>query len=239
MDRAAAGGAIPYGGQEIPYALTFRERRTLSITVQPDQTVRVVAPLGTAREQIEARLRKRAGWIVRQQAFFAAFEPLTPARRYVSGESHLYLGRQYRLKLVQAPKPVVKLVRGYLEVYTPDPMDKEQVETQVQDWYRAHAAEKLGGYVREVIKRFGVFDLQPPTLELRRMEKRWGSCTPGGKVILNPDLIRAPKGCIEYVIVHELCHLLEPNHSRAFYDLQERILPDWEQWKERLERVMK
>ena len=70
------------------------------------------------------------------------------------------------------------------------------------------------------------------------MEKRWGSCTRNGKITLNPEMIKAPKACIEYVMVHELCHLVHHNHTRDFYDLQSRMFPDWQKWKDKLEKTL-
>jgi predicted metal-dependent hydrolase len=232
-------GQIQYGDKPIAYSLELSTRRTLSITVQPDLSVQVKAPAEAKREEIERRLLKRAGWIVRQQAFFSSFRPLTPPRTYQNGETHLYLGRQYRLRLIAADKDSVRLQRGFLIVSSPDPANKSKIAGLVQKWYRERAKEKLPLYLRQVLGRFLAFSLPAPKLELRKMDKRWGSCTRAGKILLNPDLIRAPKGCIEYVLVHELCHLLEPNHGPDFYDLQSRVMPDWLKWKERLERGMK
>ena len=85
---------------------------------------------------------------------------------------------------------------------------------------------------------FKKYEIIKPELHIRSMEKRWGSCTPNGKIILNPELIKAPKGSIEYVIIHELCHLVHHNHTKSFYDLQEFMMPDWKKWKEKLEHSL-
>ncbi|MCB0642320.1 MAG: M48 family metallopeptidase, partial [Phaeodactylibacter sp.] len=126
-------------------------------------------------------------------------------------------------------------LRGFLEVYTPD---RAEVRSLLRAWYEAHAEVKFRQYAAPWIERFKRYNVEPDTLVIQWMEKRWGSCTPKGKILLNTELIKAPRGCIEYVIVHELCHLVHHNHSRAFFDLQARELPGWERWKERLERVM-
>ena len=89
--------------------------------------------------------------------------------------------------------------------------------------------------IQSSFEKFSRYNIPFPTIQIRQMKKRWGSCTPTGKIILNPELIKAPKACIEYVIIHELCHLVHPNHNIAFLNLQEKIMPEWKKWKARLE----
>jgi len=230
--------SIHFGSREIKFSLEYLSRKTLGIAVLPDKTVKVSAPLNTTIEKIEQKIRKRAPWIIKQQDFFLSFEPKTPPRRYVGGESHLYLGRKYRLKLIETEEEKVKLLRGYLVIYTKDKKNKTQIQKLVYRWYKDRATVKFIEYLENCLKWFNSYDISYEKLVIRKLEKRWGSCTPNGKILLNTDLIQAPKGCIEYVIVHELCHLIYPNHNRKFYALQEQILPKWLVWKERLEEVM-
>ena len=87
----------------------------------------------------------------------------------------------------------------------------------------------------EIFEKYGV---TPSSLYIQEMENRWGSCTPKGKIILNAQLIKVPRPCIEYVITHELCHLVHPDHTKAFWELLQKEMPDWERWKNKLERFM-
>ncbi|HMO41372.1 MAG TPA: SprT family zinc-dependent metalloprotease [Saprospiraceae bacterium] len=226
---------IQFGSREITFELIFQKRKTLGITVHPSREVTVKAPLDAPLEKIKTLVKKRAPWILKQQSYFLSFEPLSPPRRYVSGETHLYLGKQYRLKIYASDQESVKLKRGFLEVYATGDSD---VKTLVQDWYRRHAMVKFAAYAEPWIERFRRYGVMPSEMIVKPMEKRWGSCTPKGRIILNTELIQAPRGCIEYVLVHELCHLVHHNHSRAFFDLQTREMPDWERWKDRLERFL-
>ncbi len=107
------------------------------------------------------------------------------------------------------------------------------------DWYREKAVIHFEDTLKKILPLFARYDISEPELQIRHMPTRWGSCTTKGKVILNPELIKAPKGSIEYVIIHELCHLIHHNHTKAFYELQESIMPDWKKWKERLENTLK
>lgn len=226
---------LQFGSLAIEYELAYQDRKTLGITVHPDRRVTVTAPLGASAEKIHAKLRKRAPWILKQQNFFLSFEPRTPPRRYVGGESHLYLGKQYRLRFVDSAAETVKLMRGYLEIHT---TDRDRAAALLDTWYRARAEKRFPVYAAPHVEHFQAYGVTPSALVIRRMDKRWGSCTPKGKIILNPALIKAPPGCIDYVIVHELCHLVHHNHSRAFFDLQDKVFPTWRRWKRELERVM-
>lgn len=226
---------IQFGSKEIVFELLYQERKSLGISVHPDRQITVKAPLDAPLDRILELVRKRAPWILKQQRYFLSFEPLTPPRQFISGESHLYLGRQYRLKIHDSPLNKVSVKRGFIEVFTDD---RSKTKTLVQDWYRAHATVKFREIAAPCIDRFRKYGVEPTQLVIKQMDKRWGSCTPKGKIILNTELIKAPKGCIEYVIIHELCHLVHHNHSAAFFELQTKEMPDWERWKERLERVL-
>ena len=226
---------LAFGSKQIHYEISFKKRKTLGIRVHPDCSVRVIAPFDTPEEKLQRKLLEKAPWILRQQLDFLAYHPLTPPRRYVNGETHLYLGRQYRLLIEKAESNAVKLIRGRLLVFQKD----KPVEKLIRQWYREKAKVQFADCLEKVWPRFKQFDLPQPELQLRTMPTRWGSCTSKGKVILNPELIKAPKGSIEYVILHELCHLVHHNHTKAFYELQERMLPDWRKWKERLENTLK
>lgn len=229
---------INYGTTEIDFKLSYSTRKTLGITVNPDLTVRVVAPYNSSIEKIKNRIEKKARWIVRQKEFFGDFLPKTPAKEYVSGETHLYLGKQYRLKLVKARARKVKMTKGYINVYLPDKAEKRVIMLLLNDWYREHALRIFNWRIEASLERFKKHKIAFPKLMVRRMEKRWGSCTPSGMITLNPEIIKAPVGCIDYVIVHELCHIVNRNHDKKFYHLQARVLPDWEKWKNRLEKIL-
>ena len=226
---------ILFGSAEIVFDLQYQDRKSLGITVRPDRKVLVKAPTGAKLEKVLEKVRKRAPWILKQQSYFLSFEPLTPPRQYVSGETHLYLGRQYRLKIYDAEVNEVKLKRGFLEVYT---TDRAQVKSLVLDWYRERAAVKFPEIAEPWVARFEKYGVAPSALVIKWMNKRWGSCTPKGKIILNIELMKAPKGCIAYVVLHELCHLVHHDHSAAFFELQTKEMADWRKWKERLEGIL-
>jgi len=226
---------IQFGSKQIDFQLEFSSRKSLGITVTPDLEVLVKAPIDTPIEKVKEKIKKKAPWIIRQQSFFLVFHPKMTERKYVGGETHLYLGRQYRLKIIMEGTESVKFKGKFIEVTTPD---KARVKQLVSDWYLLNAKKKLHAIALELIEKFKKYNVEPTSIVLREMPTRWGSCTSKGKIILNPELIKAPKGCIEYVIIHELCHLVHHDHTQKFLDLQTREMPYWEKWKMKLEKLL-
>ena len=227
--------SIQFGSRQIDFQIEYSDRKTLGITVTPDMDVLVKAPIDSTISKIEEKLKKKAPWIIKQQSFFLAYHPKTTERKYISGETHLYLGKQYLLKVEDNEKESVKLKGKFIEVKT---RDKTKVKQLVNNWYLEHARSKFHSTAQPLIEKFKKYKVEPSSIVLQEMTTRWGSCTPKGKIILNPELIKAPKGCIEYVIVHELCHLIHHDHTQKFIDLQTKEMKDWEKWKTKLERLL-
>lgn len=231
--------SLQYGEHQIDFTVVRRERKTLEIAVEPDMSVVVTAPLDAAVEAIEAKVRKRAAWIMRQQRFFAQFMPRTPERQYVAGETHLYLGRHYRLKVVPHIQAAVKLIRGFIVVHTHQPARPEVTRELVEAWYRERGHVKFAERLEITLQRFPLPEaFRPKGLIIRQLEQRWASMSPSGRLLVNRRLIQAPVDAIDYVITHELCHLAHPHHGAAFFELLDSVLPDWRRRKERLERFM-
>lgn len=230
-------GTLTCGTDTICYEVRFlASRQTLAIEVHPDSRVLVRAPVGCPEALIAERVQKRAGWISRQLAEFERYRPRTPARQFINGESHLYLGRQYRLKLAQGNSASVKLTRGQLLVTLPGEPEAERVKALLHRWYldraRAVFTEVLGA---SLLHFKGVAS---PRLIVRAMQSRWGSLSRAGTMTLNVNLVRAPHPCIEYVVTHELCHTRHRDHDARFFKLLGQVMPDWEQRKQRLEAAL-
>ena len=228
---------ITYGGKSIPFHLSYSKRKSMEIAVHPDGAVVVKAPLGTDERLIEQRVHKRARWISRQILYFAQFEPRTPRRRFVGGESHLYLGRKYRLKIRPSDADAVSLQRGFFNITAVD-SKPEHIAALLEKWYRRRAEVYFARVLEECWQPFHNKGVNKPTLKIRSMKTRWGSLSGKGAMTLNLELIKAPGECIEYVVIHELCHLLHRNHGPAFYNLLELSLPDWTQRKHKLEMAL-
>jgi predicted metal-dependent hydrolase len=226
---------IRHGAEVFDVAITYTAGDRLSITVHPDQRVTVRAPAGRPWEAVLVRIRARAPWIVRQRSMFAAHKPQPARRQYVSGETHLYMGRQYRLRVRPGREEQVVMRGGYIHVTVAKSSDKERVRQLLDAWYRDRAALILGRRLDACYDLVRSLGISKPALHLRTMRKRWGSCTKTARILLNPELIKVPGHCIDYVIVHELCHLKVLKHDRAFIRLLARYLPDWQRRKTRLD----
>lgn len=226
---------LEFGSEKIEYKLDFVDRKTLGITVLPNKEVLVKAPLNSQIEKIQKKVRKKAPWILKQKDHFLSFEPRTPERLYVSGETHLYLGRQYQLKITISEKEEVKYTGRFIEVFTPN---KERARLLLLNWYKTKADIWFSKLAKPLVNRFEKYNVSPNKIETKSMKYRWGSCSTKGRILLNPELIKAPKACIQYVILHELCHLVHRDHTKAFFELQTKEMPDWEKWKNRLENIL-
>lgn len=212
----------------------------MGITVTPGMEVIFRSPAGTDNESIEEYAGKRRMWIKKQLSFFEQFQPGATPRKYVGGETHLYLGRELRLRLVSSEEWKINPSRYYLNIYTPDKSDKESIRRRLEKWYRDQAKEILvkrhNELEKEFGKRLGTWMEEPV---IRKMRSKWGLFDPlSGSYTLNSDLVKAPLFCIDYVILHENCHLKYHNHDSRFYALLSKLMPGWEKWKMEMERKL-
>ena len=207
------------------------------IKVLPDCRVQISAPETASDVQVIAAAKQRARWIYQQLREFRSHLEHVRPRQYISGESHFYLGKQYVLKVIENPteKPSVKLLRGKIEV-TVREKSAEKINALLADWYKARAKEVFARRL-EVMLEQALWVSEKPPLRVLTMQTQWGSCSPAGRLTLNPHLVKAPRDCIDYVILHELCHLAEHNHSERFYRLMVQVMPNWEKIKGRLDKM--
>jgi predicted metal-dependent hydrolase len=229
---------VRLGSEVRDYELRRSIRRTLAITVAPGGELVVTAPEKASDAQVEAVLRRRRNWISRRTREVIALPPTPSPREWVSGETHRYLGRQYRLKVIGGETPEVRLSGQFFWVTVPEPKDAEQVRQAMERWYLDHARETFARRMQALIGKTRRLALsEPPPLIVRRLQKRWGSCSPEGRILMNVEAVRLPMPCIDYLLVHELCHLRQPNHGPAFWRLLGACTPDWERWRARLARA--
>lgn len=229
---------IRLGATEVAYDLVFSDRRTLGITVRPDGAIHVAAPIGTLPEAIRAKLVKRSAWILSTRREFDRLRPATPPRCFVGGETHRFLGRQYRLRVEPVAPRGVTLSSEHLIVGGIAANEPRRIAVRLALWYQREARRVVEERFSRYWSSFGGSG-RPPRLIVRPMEKRWGSFSATGRsLIVNRRLVEADIDAIDFVLVHELCHLLHHNHGEAFYALLTTRMPDWRARKERLERWM-
>ncbi|AGI68223.1 putative DUF45 family protein [Octadecabacter antarcticus 307] len=192
----------------------------------PNGRVRVAAPVGVSDEAVRLAVVTRMGWIKRQQSKFGT-QPRQTERSYVSGESHFFFGQRYRLNVVSgAPAGRVHIRSGQtLDLYVRSGSEQATRERIFQDWYRGELRNRAAPLMATWAK---AFDIDPPWWGIKRMKTKWGTCNIEAKrVWLNLELVKKPPLCLEYVIVHELVHFFERNHSDRFVALLNQKLPQW------------
>ena len=209
-------------------------RRTLGVVVHPDASVVVTAPQGASTEAVLRTVEGRAAWILGAIRDFERFLPRTPPRRHVAGETHLFLGREYRLA-IDREGCGVRRETGRLIVGSAS-AQPNHVGTTLRRWYGRQARMVLDARLDAGLPLFAVEGVRRPALTIRRLDKRWGSMSNDGTcMLLNTRLVEADRDEIDYVIAHELAHIVEPHHGPAFHDLLTRKMPDWRRRKLALE----
>lgn len=230
---------ISWGERRTVADLKRTDRRVLRIEVQPSGGVVVFAPSGEPVDAIHGRVRRKSSWIFREIDRIAARPITTPERRLVSGETHLLLGRQYRLSIEQSDDSHVRVEGSRLNILARRVDDSAHCRRLLSAFYSLTARTVFRERLDAVIPPFARRGLPTPILVVRKMSKRWGSYTPKGRIVLNVDLVRASPMLIDYVICHELAHAFYPNHGKEWHGLFDAIMPDWEERKLRLEQTLR
>lgn len=239
MLDAAEARTLTAGDETLDYMLRRTgRRRTVGIFVEPDRRLTVLAPTHADTASIERILRRRLPWIRRQRRELESL-PMPPApRQWVNGETHRYLGRQYRLKVTSGADCSVRLIGPFFVVTVPQSRDREAVRAVMAAWYRSHALSIIEARMRRLLAETTWFDLEAaPSFSVKALTHRWGSTTRAGRITFNVDVVKLPIVCLDYVIAHELVHLAVPNHGPAFWRMLGRVMPEWRRWRERLNAV--
>jgi predicted metal-dependent hydrolase len=230
---------IHWGERRVIADLLRTDRRALRIDVRPTGEVTIFAPAGEEIDEIRHRSCNKGAWIFAQIDAIAQRPMVTPKRRFVSGETHLLLGRQYRLSIEQSDDPNVRLEGGRLVISARSTDDQPHCRRLLQGFYARTAREVFRQRFEIVAEPFVRKGLKRPSLIIRPMSKRWGSYTPRSRIVLNVDLVRASPRLIDYVICHELAHASFPNHGEEWRSLLETVMPDWQERKARLEDMLR
>lgn len=229
---------IKWGERRTSAQLHRTPRRVLRIDVQPSGRVVVYAPAGEDLIRIQDRVQRKGPWIFRQLDRISN-SPSTPERHFISGETHLLLGKQYRLSIEQSDNPRVAIEGTRLNVWVKSLDDQSECRRLLEEFYSDIAREVFNERLKEVAPPFLRKGLEVPSLLIRRLSKRWGSYTPKGRIVLNVDLVRASTSLIDYVICHELSHAFYPDHGKEWRSLFFTVMPDWENRKATLEATLR
>jgi predicted metal-dependent hydrolase len=223
-----------YGKYSYEYFLIKQVRKTISLNVYPNFKIVLKCPNNYTSEKIEKFLKKKWSWLEKQIKYFKKYQKISSTKEYVSGESFLYLGRQYKLLVKRGKKDKLSLIHGRLLLSTTENASNKKHNRKIlKNWYAERIDRIFNDEYKRVLKSFN-YDFEPQLIT-REMSKRWGSFLSNKKLILNPKLIQAPKECIDYVITHELCHMKHKNHDNKFYRFLKSKIHNWEEIKEKLE----
>ena len=214
---------------DFPFEIIRTDRlKSASIDVE-DNLVKVTVPKNLSDERIEELIKGRTLWI-KQKLALQASAIVSKPKEYVDGEAFAYLGRNYRLKCAKGVEESVKLKSGYLNVTTKNgKRNSEHLKAVVEQWYRTKALSRLNDKTR---RYSAILKVEPTSINLKDYKAMWGSCSPKGVVSYNWRIILAPHKIVDYIVVHELCHLIEPNHSSKYWKQVRSVIPDYEHSKE-------
>lgn len=221
-----------HDGQLIQYELKRTSRKTLGVYVYPNRRVQLRVPHKAQTRLIERYLDKSAGWIVEQ---LGQLKDVPIELEFVSGAVHYFRGQAYKLVVQKGRPQRVEIQAGVLQLYSLDMTDESRTKNILKAWYKQQAQIVFTQRLQFCWGQMHSFDLIEPSLRLRWMKTRWGSCSSKAVVTLNIELIKYAETELDYVVIHELCHLREFNHSAKFYAMMDRALPDWRSKKSALE----
>lgn len=214
--------------KDITYTLTKSDRKTASIYIERDGQVSVLVPKTLTDDEVTRLIETKRRWIYRNLAEWQDTNATRIRRQFVSGEGFLYLGRSYRLKLVDEQSESLLLKGGYFYLKSDDGALQDPSEA-FKAFYKAKGQKRIRERVEHYSNRMGV---EPAGIRIRELKNRWASCTPEGRLNFHWKCMMAPATVLDYIVVHELAHLKYLNHTRAFWNLVDRVLPDYRERKE-------
>lgn len=224
---------LPAPRGRIRVRVDFNARKRITIRIHPDGSVRVTAPLSTDAGVVERLLLAKRPWIAGHLERLSA-SPRIPAV-YVPGGVHFFLGRPFTLEVARAGSAGVTLDEGRLLVSSRSPEDSGAIQTALRRWYRRQAETIICGRVEVWAKSFPA--LPSHEVRFRWMRSRWGSCARSGLIVFNTQLVKTPMDCVDYVVAHELCHLVHHDHGAGFRELLDFVLPRWRDARRLLKKL--
>lgn len=221
----------------INYSLIKSSRKSIGIIVNSDGSVVVRAPQRATKKEIDEVINKRFDWILKHKKKFEEQGPAYSKREFVDGEKHLFLGKEYIMRVTVGAFNNVTINGEFIDVAC---KNEDLVKYLMEQWYRQMANKLMPQLMMSIVDKFNsLYDISPNKISLKNMKSRWGSCSSKANISMNIKLIKSTQSCIEYVIAHELCHLIQMNHSKKYYSLLTEFMPDWRERKKNLDHFMR
>ncbi len=221
----------------IGYSLIKSSRKSIGIIVHTDGSVVVRAPHRATKKEIDDVINKRIDWILKHKKKFEEQGPAYSKREFVDGEKHLFLGKEYIMRVKVGAFNNVAINGEFIDIAC---KNESLVKPLMEQWYRQKANKLMPQIMMPIVDKFNsLYDVSPNKISLKNMKSRWGSCSSKANISMNIKLIKSTESCIEYVMAHELCHLLQMNHSKNYYSLLTEFMPDWRERKKNLDHFMR
>jgi predicted metal-dependent hydrolase len=216
-----------YKLQDIEFRIVYSRRRTLGISVLPDSTVIVRAPFRASLKTISRIVHEKADWIIKHRDGYRQKDIRKLNSSFTSGESQLFRGKELIMRISESKKPFIHFNESTIELGLENPADASSVKKLIYKGYKEEALRVYPEILGVLLKTHVNQMFKPTGLTIRSMKSRWGSCSKHGKITLSTELIKLPDIYIEYVVIHELCHLKHHNHGKEYYKLLSELFPDW------------
>jgi len=223
-----------YDTEQIELSIVKSKRKSIAIAIQPDGNLLVKAPVFLSNDEIIKWIKTKTGWIIRQRVEVLKQQQLNPPKQYVTGEKFLYLGQEFELevRISEGRAGLVGMLDNKIVLFAKS-SEGTEVESILRNWYIRQAKviipKRVQLWAEQMGETFG-------TITIKNQKTRWGSCSSARNLNFNWRLIMAPQDVMDYVIVHELCHLRQMNHSKIFWSEVEMVLPNYKMHKKWLER---
>jgi predicted metal-dependent hydrolase len=212
---------------DIEFRIVYSRRRTLGISVLPDSSVVVRAPYRASLKTISRIVQEKAAWIIKHRDDYLKKDIRKLNSSFISGEIQLFRGKELVLQISESKKQFIRFNENTIELGIENPSDALLVKRLIYKGYTAEASRVYPEKLASLLKIYEDQSFKPTGLTIRSMRSRWGSCSKQGKITLSTELIKLPDIFIEYVIIHELCHLKHHNHGKEYYKLLSELFPDW------------
>jgi len=225
--------------QNIEFRVVYSGRRSLGISVLPDSTVIVRVPYRTSLKTINRIVQEKAAWIIKHRDSYSSNDNSKLNRLYSNGEKHLFRGNESVLKIEKSSRKYIRFIDGFIELGLDKTDNSEAIKRLLYTGYKNEAITFLPLMLSSVLEKYNEQMFKPSGLIIRSMKRRWGSCSNKGVITLSTKLIKLPDTLIEYVILHELCHLKHHNHGGGYYKLLSSLYPEWKELRKELRKYIR
>ena len=225
--------------QIINYKIIYSRRRSIGISIGPDSGVIVRAPYRTSVKTIENLVLSKSTWIKKHLENYQVAKRINSQKSFSDGKPVLFRGIEYIIRIIESKTYFIKLAENEIEIGLKNIEERDKAASMLEKWYKSIAESVFRKKIEEILIRFKNYNFVPTELSVRMLKRRWGSCTSKGKITISSELVKLDDIYLEYVILHELCHLRHHNHGKEFYKLLSEVFPEWKQRRNELKKYIR